>query len=91
MKSNDVSALSLIDAAAGAPAVAAAGPADLVRGERIVAVAVGRGEARRDDDGVVQRAREEGRCRRGCEVVIGVSVRAVHHDQRAHDAIVARR
>ena len=83
MRSNDESVGMSWRHAAGAPGVAAA-RATTPRSSRDLVVA--RGEARRDDDGVVERAGEE--CRGGArlEVVVGVAAGAVHHDERANDA-----
>src|SRR5206468_4564580 len=72
-----------------APAVAGAAPADFVGGERVVAAAGGRCDARRDHDRIVERAGEERRGHGGREVMVGVAVRAVHHDERAAHVVVA--
>ena len=75
--------------AARAPAVAAARPVDFV-GRQLVAAAAGvvRGEPRRDDKRIVERAGEKGGGERGAEVMVGIAAGAVNHDQRARQPIV---
>ena len=76
--------------AAGSPAVARAAPAHLVFRKLVVTVARGRGDARRDHNGVVERVRQERRGDGGREIVIRVPIGAVDHDHRSADVVVAR-
>ena len=65
---------------------------DLIGLKRVLAAVAGVGVERgRDDDRIRQRAREEGRGGCGLEVMVGVAVGAVDHDERAMDVIVLQR
>src|SRR5439155_7586424 len=78
----------LVRRPARSPAVAVARPADLVRGELILTAAAFGCKARRDDDRILELARQECGGDGGAEVVVGVAARAVNHDHRAGDLLV---
>src|SRR5476651_661472 len=75
---------------AGAPAIAIAAPAHLVGRQRIAAPRGIGGEARGDDDGVVQGARQERGGDGGAEIVVGIAAGPVDHHQGAGDLGVGR-
>jgi len=71
---------------AGPPAVAV--PADLIRGESVVAIGSGRSHAWCDHDRIVQSPGQECRCERVAKIVIGIAPSTVHHDQRTRNGFV---
>ncbi len=77
--------------AACAPAVSLARPVDFIRRQAVAARrAVVRGELRRDDNRVVERALEPRARDADVEIGVRLTVDAVHDDQHARDALVPR-
>ena len=68
---------------ARAPAIATAGPVDLLLGQLIVAPAGFGGEPGRDHDGVLERSSQEGRRQPRPEVIVGVAAGAMNQDECA--------
>ena len=88
-KSKEVRFGLLLRGAARSPAISSAAPTHLVRLQFVLAPFVVREEARSDHDGIVQRAVHKGRGCRRLEIVIGVPIRSVDHDQSAANIFIA--